>query len=456
MKKKSLAILALSVALSAGAAFTAMAAAGWATENGKWVYYDSSGSLVTHEWKKGADNQWRYLNGYGEMAIDSWVDDCYYVDSNGIMVSGKWLQLSCNAYGDTDDSHWYYFNDSGKAVMSAWKKINNKWYHFDSDGAMETGWIEDDMYYAGDDGAALIGWHKLEPPDGQEEDSKDPFDEDEGKKWYYFNSSGKKYVPTEDANNGYAEKRIDGTYYCFNMNGAMQTGWVNLGTDSDDDSAIAGYRFYGKDGKAVTGWYSAEPPEDISGYENDVEWFYFSKSGVPKTGPEYGEARTTDFVRLNNKTYLFNTLGNPVYGIQKVYTNSSRTEYTAYYFDENSRTVLKGKQSITEDDGTTATYYFTDSGKGYTGVKSGYLYYMGKLQEAEDGSRYQPIYIPGGSTYLVNTSGRIVKSTSGVKDADGIKYYTNSNGILVKVDEESVSGSEYGKEAEEPIWEHQS
>ena len=49
---------------------------------------------------------------------------------------------------------------------------------------METGWIEDNMYFAGDDGAALIGWHKLDPPDGQDDDV-DPFDELEGEKWYY-------------------------------------------------------------------------------------------------------------------------------------------------------------------------------------------------------------------------------------------------------------------------------
>ena len=77
---------------------------------------------------------------------------------------------------------------------------------------------------------------------------------------------------------------------------------------------------------------------------------------------------------------------------------------------------------------------------------------MGKQQKAEAGSKYQPIHIPGGQTYLVNTSGKVTKSTSGVKDADGIKYATNNQGVLVKVDGESVSGSEYGREAEEPIW----
>ena len=34
------------------------------------------------------------------------------------------------------------------------------------------------------------------------DDNVDPFDELEGKKWYYFNSSGKKYVPDSNTVNG--------------------------------------------------------------------------------------------------------------------------------------------------------------------------------------------------------------------------------------------------------------
>ena len=33
------------------------------------------------------------LDGYGEMAVNSWVEDEYYVDSNGIMINNQWLQL---------------------------------------------------------------------------------------------------------------------------------------------------------------------------------------------------------------------------------------------------------------------------------------------------------------------------------------------------------------------------
>ena len=116
MKRKGLLILGLTAALTAGSGITALAAAGWATENGQWVYYDNFGSHVTNEWKRGADNQWRYLNSRGQMAVDSWVDEEYYVDSNGVMVAGKWMKLNSNIRSLTANDHWYYFQDSGKVV----------------------------------------------------------------------------------------------------------------------------------------------------------------------------------------------------------------------------------------------------------------------------------------------------------------------------------------------------
>ena len=106
MKKKGLLILVLAAALTAGSGITAMAAAGWASENGQWVYYDNFGSYVTNEWKRGADNQWRYLNSRGQMAVNSWVDEEYYVDSNGVMVAGKWMKLNSNIRSLTASDHW--------------------------------------------------------------------------------------------------------------------------------------------------------------------------------------------------------------------------------------------------------------------------------------------------------------------------------------------------------------
>ena len=196
MKKRTAAVLVLAAALSFGmATVPAMAAEGWSQEGGNWVYYDANGSKVYNEWKKGADNLWRYLNGSGVMAVNDWVDSEYYVDSNGIMLTDKWLKLTDN----DGEYEWYYFGSSGKMIDDTWKKIDDKWYHFDGSGRMELGWILDDMYYTGTDGVMRTGWQKLIPPDDYDEQSDKvvPSYEgsgasDDGKYWFYFGTNGKK------------------------------------------------------------------------------------------------------------------------------------------------------------------------------------------------------------------------------------------------------------------------
>jgi glucan-binding YG repeat protein len=450
MKRKGLIALAVAAMLTMGtASMNAWAAEGWAQSGNTWVYYDSSGNKMTNVWKKGADNFWRYLNSNGEMTVNSWVENTYYVDSNGILVTDKWMKFQDNG---SSNYKWYYFGSSGKAIMDNWSKINNKWYYFDSNGEMQTGWILDDMYYSGTDGAMRTGWQKLFSPNSNyDSDRVSPGDSDDGKTWYYFNENGKKYVP-KDFSGDYASYKISGIAYCFDSDGALQTGWKNVGVDNAEHE-IQNYKYYDSNGKLRVGWYSVEPPQEISGYEENVEWFYFSTAGVPKAGPKEGEASTQNIVKINDKSYLFNDLGTPVYGLQKVSIGGS-SDYTAFYFgDKKTSTMQKGKIKVVEGDGSDATYYFSDSGRGYTGVKDSYLYYMGKLQCADDGSKYEPIAIPTGSTtttYVVNTSGKVSKSTT-VKSSDGVKYKTGSNGNLLKVDEENPSGNE-GRTPTEPSW----
>ena len=198
MRKQTVAVWVLAAVLSFGTAtISALAAEGWAQSGSSWVYYDSNGNQVYNTWKKGADNQWRYVNGEGVMATNAWVDSDYYVDSNGIILTDKWLKLT----NDEGEYEWYYFGSSGKMMTDAWKKIDNKWYHFSGDGRMELGWILDDMYYTGTDGVMRTGWQKLEPPDEDDDNRSkvtpgiDSVTDDDGKYWFYFSSSGKKFVP---------------------------------------------------------------------------------------------------------------------------------------------------------------------------------------------------------------------------------------------------------------------
>ena len=113
MMKKGFAIAVLSAALALGTAgITAMAAEGWVQSGSNWSYTNASGNKVTNEWRKGADNQWRFLNAQGVMAINTWAAGDYYVDSNGIMVTDKWMKLAKKnpKWGEENEMAWYYFS----------------------------------------------------------------------------------------------------------------------------------------------------------------------------------------------------------------------------------------------------------------------------------------------------------------------------------------------------------
>ena len=116
--------------------------------------------------------------------------------------------------------------------------IRDRWYLFDNDGVMQTGWANDNMVYLGDDGAMRVGWLLLDPPedeyyDDDDDDDYGPFASNEGfdvngKYWYYFKTDGEKFVPDDE----YELRKIDGDYYCFDEYGRMRTGWINV--DGED------------------------------------------------------------------------------------------------------------------------------------------------------------------------------------------------------------------------------
>ena len=453
MKRKICAVLTLTAMLSAGAAVSAWAAAGWVQNNGQWQYQDRDGYIVRNEWQKGADGKYRYLDSSGYIAVSTWIDDEYYVGSDGIMVTDSWLREDCSSETDSGIA-WYYFDSRGQAVKEGWKKIDDVWYYFDDVGVMQTGWVDENRYYTNENGQMLTGWQLLDPPedvsyDEDEEEEYDPFTQadNEGKYWYYFKSNGRKVTPDEDSGNEYGTVRIDGDYYCMNSDGALQYGWKNV----EGGSSITSYKYFKSDGKMVTGWYSLAAPRGIDDSSDEIHWYYFNSKGVPKAD-EDGIPTKDDLLTINGKTYLFNNVGNPVYGLRKVYLGESEDEsnYTSYYFgeDDNDCWAHSGKIKVEEDSGEENTHYFTSAGRGFTGIKDNYLYYVGKLQVAQN-DKYELINVPGKDyAVMVNSSGKVMKSTT-VKNSDDIKYKTNSSGQVIEIDGEEVSGVT-GIDPEEP------
>lgn len=403
-------------------------AAGWVRSGNDWAYEDENNNRVYNEWKKGADNEWRYLGNNGLMLVNSWADsEQYFVGADGRILTKTWKQI---------DGSWYYFDEKGKRVSSKWIKVDNKNYYIGEEGKMLTGWILDNMYYLGDNGVMLTGWQKLYPYDNDGNNianGPDTNGNEDDKKWFYFGSNGKKIVPSSSSSTGYVEKKIDGKRYAFNDKGELVTGWVNVGTSAS--SAIRGYRYFNADGSIRTGWYSIEPPEDLSGsYDDPVEWFYFDTKGEPKAAAS-SEYKVSDFVKINGKQYLFDENGNPVYGLRKIYTGDGK--YGIYYFGKASECYIqKGKKTVADSDGNSVYYFQETSGKGITGVKAGYIYYKGRLVKAED-DKYEIISLPvenssNYTNYVVNKSGGIMRNAK-VKTDNDTELRTNSQGVLTQI-----------------------
>ena len=456
--KKRILICALAAAIAAGAAMTSFAG-GWQKSGSEWTYVEDSGKTATNVWKKGADNQWRWVNSRGVMATNSWADGEYYVDGDGKIITSQWKKLS-KKDGSSSTMYWYYFGNSGKCLSDGWAKINGKYYYFNDDGEMQTGWVDSRNYYNGSDGAMKVGWAYCEDPDKDDDDDDGPYvdspNDGGDSHWFYFESSGKKYEPGSTSN-GYGLKKIDGYYYCFNEDGEMQTGWVYV---KDAGNSFKSYRYCGDDGKVKTKWAMLTPPDgedDDLGldYGTDEEWYYFDSKGVPEVGPDADNASTSNLKKINGITYLFNEKGNPVYGLRKLQIGKTGT-YSAYFFgaDKATSSVQTGTGNVEEADGSTHEYYFqtnsSTKGRGFTGVHENKLYYMGRLQTAENDS-YRIVAV-GGNHYIVNRSGKVQKKDT-VK-IGGVKYKTNSTGAIYQVDGASGNGGDAAEEPTEPnFWE---
>ncbi len=427
--RKLFKIVFAAAALSA-AITSAAFADGWTQENNTWVYY-SNGYKVTSEWKTSKDGGYYYLDSNGNMAVNTFVDDERYVGSDGRMVTASWRQI---------DSKWYYFDNSGKLVRNKSKQINGVYYFFDDAGVMSTGWVQDSngyWYYCDpSDGHSYTNtWKNLAPSEDMQIDDTDAVLEfgTDGTYWYYFQNTGKMAAADTET---YKEYVINSSRYAFDQYGRMRVGWIKL---KDTSPAIAGYKYYNDDtsigpyGAAHTGWLSANPPEENIG--NDVVWYYFDTKGVPYYGTDVSgsdddETLLAKFKRItkNGKTntFLFNEYGNPVYGLRKV-QRTNGTETSMYFGTKTECCLQLGEKSITEADGTTWPYHYESNGYGTCGVRSGKLYYMGKLQKAIDNT--YAYYTVNDTTYLVNKSGSLVKNHNTRKDPNEVDYRSNSSGI---------------------------
>jgi glucan-binding YG repeat protein len=138
----------------------------------------------------------------------------------------------------------------------------------------------------------------------EEEKPVDP-DDITGGRWY--TKWGATYYETEDGENLYGLKKIDGDYYYFNTSGAMKKEtFITIGKNK---------RYFGKDGKMVI----------------------------------------DDFVTVNKATYYMNDEGNMATGI-----TYAKGEW--YYFRDSTGAMVKDELVTLEYDGEKCTYYLEPDG----------------------------------------------------------------------------------------------
>ena len=340
---KLVAVLSAAALLAIGASMTSFAATkGWVQEGEDWIYLDKDGEREANVWRRSGDNYY-YLNEDGIMAKDTLIKDdtvnaTYYVDENGVRLTNVWkeipndegAQVGSQNSDDTPEVLYYYFGSAGKAYTAGDEKkvrdINGKYYMFNEEGQMLSGWQEStkgDLYYFGTEreGWAYTGWQKLEPNDYMQEEDYDELE------WFYFGSTGKASKNKS--------QYIDGKYYHFNEDGIMDDDWYDSPA-TIPTAASAAKAFASVSGTLSSGWVytgDADLPEDVRYDNDDMYWYYLvsvREGGKVARSIPYNyqlvngsvadatsESGATGDVRakvIKNKTYLFNSNGKMLKG----------------------------------------------------------------------------------------------------------------------------------------------
>ena len=346
--------------------------------NGKTYYFDEDGRME-YGWYANnsgdvfylggedeggrAENQWLWLEKPGNYLEDDEQEDAANV-------------LGCTDVDSCDDEGWYYFGAGGKMYKDASKKkVNGKYYFFNSHGQMLYEWINNNEYIVTD---------PVQKP-----------------------ASTSSLVAS-----GANANALDGAY------------------TSSDASRIWNmiYANQVEDGARGDGWYEIDGSEDV-GTDNDTDWYYFDNGQVQRAdnantlaaynvdgNPVY-VARIKCDSSKGKKYFAFNELGQMQTGLQYI-----AKDHGFYYFDDNGY-MKTGKVSEVECDDDDFEFYFETknghNGEGFSGEKNGYLYFNGKKLTADDDYR---LYFFNNDVYLVNSKGKIQTSKSK-------EYYVENDSI---------------------------
>ena len=436
---------------------------GYLDQGNDCYYFDSNGVMQKNYFNGSAYfgedgrqiyNQWQYVDGYGWMYFDdhgsnyrAWEDgsyNSYYIDEEYYLFDNQGVMQTNKEFGNR------YYGKDGKAVRNTWfqssggyryygpygnyycgwtdsdgteypdlEEIDSKYYAFDSNGYMKTGWLYqwDTWYYFNADGSrASNQW----VDDTYYMDANGSIITNE---WIddsnYVGSDGKKTTNTWESvsdgwkyklgDSGYATQRmcfIDGQYYAFKYDGMMaQNEIAYVSNDSYSGESKYGSVYADANGHLVKGWYQTD-------YD---QWYYF--------GDDYLSFHD-GFITIDGYTYYFRSdtmqasldflKDDKVYhadqaGHVTLVDTSSKTgwaeyEYSTYYF-LNGQIV---KNQIINVDGN--KYYFDADGKKYNGS-----------------------FTFEGKNYITDQNGIVIEQADGwyqSLDTDSWYYFKNGSAIF--------------------------
>lgn len=199
--------------------------------------------------------------------------------------------MQANAEWKKDNTGWWY-TEGNSCVKDSWKQINGKWYHFDWQGYMETGWIHGYVskfgandapnYYLDKDGSMVTGTKII---DGVE---------------FHFDSNGKWLGFTDDE--------------LIKLTGAKQ-GVTSIEYDNNDStyySGAWGEGFYCKDNIewSAKGYmddmiYLKDNKKVLNGYVGGLGWSYGNYI-------ENGKLVRNEYRIIGDKLFYFRANGKAV------------------------------------------------------------------------------------------------------------------------------------------------
>ncbi len=260
------------------------------TDEPYWSYFDSEGVIAKDQWFSDSKG-WYYVDYLGRMVTDGLAYgegeyEVYYMDSNGYMVTNKWVFFSEEEFGV---DFWAFFGVDGVVVRNQWIADSHGWCYVNEEAMMVTNeWVQDSVgwCYIGADGYCVTNqW--VEDSNG----------------WCYLDENGRmatnKWIKDSQ---GWCYVGADG--YCLTNCWQQDSyGWCYL----DENGRMAtntwvmdsvGWCYIGADGYAVTscwkqdshGWCYLDENGSMTKsdwvLDGDV-WYYLDGDGYMVTGTYY-------------------------------------------------------------------------------------------------------------------------------------------------------------------------